>query len=299
MFVPASTKRPHWVLLGFESTLRRPQVCRPIAHRVLGRRMVSFTDRGRDELQVLDDVCPHRGASLAQGTVADTCIVCPYHGLEVGQDTYPHKAYDHAILQGFVWVDIARNLITQFFMPPYFPQLADLGSMSECSRPTHANALAIMEDRMDLRRIARTLGSREAHSVDLLGDGPDGHAASLLDTRWGPVKVRVRYSVPFTTCLTLEWAGAVVAHVVTSVLPESPTNSIVHTRVHRSQTPCPFVNAATQPWHAGDEALAGTVDGYAWSASTLDASQDALLVAYRNAMRRLFPDVVAYLACTP
>lgn len=30
-------------------------------------------------LYALDDRCPHRGASLAGGHVADGCVVCPWH----------------------------------------------------------------------------------------------------------------------------------------------------------------------------------------------------------------------------
>ena len=30
----------------------------------------------------LDDICPHRGASLANGKIQNNCAVCPYHGYE-------------------------------------------------------------------------------------------------------------------------------------------------------------------------------------------------------------------------
>jgi phenylpropionate dioxygenase-like ring-hydroxylating dioxygenase large terminal subunit len=43
----------------------------------------------RDTLGVvhaLGDICPHRGASLALGTVQDDCLVCPYHGWHFTRD---------------------------------------------------------------------------------------------------------------------------------------------------------------------------------------------------------------------
>lgn len=34
----------------------------------------------------IDDVCPHRGASLSGGIVKHNCLVCPYHGWEYNED---------------------------------------------------------------------------------------------------------------------------------------------------------------------------------------------------------------------
>ena len=33
-----------------------------------------------NEVRILDDVCPHRGASLSAGKIHNNCIQCPYHG---------------------------------------------------------------------------------------------------------------------------------------------------------------------------------------------------------------------------
>ena len=57
---------------------------------------------------VMDDVCPHAGASLSAGVIADGCAVCPRHSwafrLENGQlrdapgvtvRTYRTRLYDH------------------------------------------------------------------------------------------------------------------------------------------------------------------------------------------------------------
>jgi len=52
----------------------------------------------------LDDICPHRGASLANGKIQNNCAVCPYHGYEYntngtlvkvpGLDIQPSSHYD-------------------------------------------------------------------------------------------------------------------------------------------------------------------------------------------------------------
>ena len=50
---------------------------------ILGEQVVLFRDR-QGQVQCLGDVCPHRGAPLHRGWVAEAdgqdCIVCPYHG---------------------------------------------------------------------------------------------------------------------------------------------------------------------------------------------------------------------------
>jgi nitrite reductase (NADH) small subunit len=37
----------------------------------------------RGEYFALDNVCPHRGGPLGQGTVEGTKIVCPWHGWQI------------------------------------------------------------------------------------------------------------------------------------------------------------------------------------------------------------------------
>lgn len=42
-----------------------------------GFRLAVFLSNG--QVRVIDDTCPHAGASLAQGFVDDGCVVCPVH----------------------------------------------------------------------------------------------------------------------------------------------------------------------------------------------------------------------------
>jgi len=58
---------------------------RPRAERLLGQDFVVF--RGKDgKVGVLDELCMHRGASLALGRVEDCGIRCLYHGWKFGVD---------------------------------------------------------------------------------------------------------------------------------------------------------------------------------------------------------------------
>jgi nitrite reductase/ring-hydroxylating ferredoxin subunit len=46
-----------------------------------GRNVAVFNVTG--QYYAIDDTCPHRGASLSQGSVRGTSVHCPWHGAEV------------------------------------------------------------------------------------------------------------------------------------------------------------------------------------------------------------------------
>lgn len=74
---------------------------------VHGRALAVFRDDDGDGVTVLADACPHAGASLSGGTIADGCVICPRHGWtfdlrsgrcpdnpEVGAAVYPARVRD-------------------------------------------------------------------------------------------------------------------------------------------------------------------------------------------------------------
>ena len=56
---------------------------KPVGVEILGEKVVLFRD-STGTVRCINDVCPHRGAPLHQGWVAEVaghdCVVCPYHG---------------------------------------------------------------------------------------------------------------------------------------------------------------------------------------------------------------------------
>jgi nitrite reductase/ring-hydroxylating ferredoxin subunit len=50
------------------------------AFTVAGLNLAFFNVGGR--VFAIDDLCPHRGASLAEGSLNGTTVVCPWHGAE-------------------------------------------------------------------------------------------------------------------------------------------------------------------------------------------------------------------------
>lgn len=57
----------------------------PLAQRLLGENFVVFRS-GDGQVGVLDELCPHRGASLALGRVEECGIRCIYHGWKFAND---------------------------------------------------------------------------------------------------------------------------------------------------------------------------------------------------------------------
>lgn len=105
----------------------------PIRTRLLGEDLVVFRDtRGR--VGVLDEHCPHRGASLAFGRNEDCGLRCLYHGWKFGVDgeiqemasepadsrmrNLKHRAYPTAESGGFVWVFMGPQDAFRPFEPP-------------------------------------------------------------------------------------------------------------------------------------------------------------------------------------
>jgi len=114
--------RPAWIERALARALARPAGgwhvldCaravgeRPRLYQVAGRSLVAWrTPAG--QLRVAPDACPHMGASLSRGRVrSDGCLVCPWHGLALGDRPHgrwqPLPAADDGVL---AWVRLSRD----------------------------------------------------------------------------------------------------------------------------------------------------------------------------------------------
>jgi nitrite reductase/ring-hydroxylating ferredoxin subunit len=71
---------------------------------VAGRRIALFNAGGR--IFAIDDACPHEGASLAEGALDGTTVVCPWHAAEFdvtcGKVLCPPAAEDVGSFRVFV-----------------------------------------------------------------------------------------------------------------------------------------------------------------------------------------------------
>ena len=79
-----TTLRRYWIPALLASELPEPD-CPPVRVRLLGEDLVTFRDtRGR--IGLLDEYCPHRGASLFFGRNEECGLRCAYHGWKYDAD---------------------------------------------------------------------------------------------------------------------------------------------------------------------------------------------------------------------
>jgi phenylpropionate dioxygenase-like ring-hydroxylating dioxygenase large terminal subunit len=70
-----------WYAVEFSQALTdRPKLLQFADRAIVLYRMANGT------VNALGNICPHRGASLAQGAVQGDCLVCPYHGWQFAAD---------------------------------------------------------------------------------------------------------------------------------------------------------------------------------------------------------------------
>ncbi|MDO8363959.1 MAG: Rieske 2Fe-2S domain-containing protein [Actinomycetota bacterium] len=185
----------------------------PVRFRVLGQSFVAW--RGADgALGIMDEACPHRGASMAQGIVEADCIRCIYHGWLFSADGHLLEAPTHPATArldklpsgarhcyedgGMVWVWIGDG------EPPARPQFAFSGlgddGIVHATGIVRANWVQMLEGLWDTfhaqilhnrtnrqtfagtQRLANYFSDKERPNSKMLYDFPD---LSVESTEWG------------------------------------------------------------------------------------------------------------------
>jgi len=131
--------RQHWLPACMSEEVAEPDGT-PVRARLLGVDLVVFRDtKGR--VGVLDEHCPHRGASLAFGRNENCGLRCLYHGWKFGVDgeiqemaseppdsrmrNLKHQAYPVTEAGGFVWVWMGEaDAVRPFQAPAWAPSPA-------------------------------------------------------------------------------------------------------------------------------------------------------------------------------
>lgn len=86
--------RRYWHPVAASEQLAHPD-CDPLRVTLLGERLVAFRD-SHGKVGVFDELCMHRGASLALGRVENGGIRCLYHGWKFGVDGTIQETPNHA-----------------------------------------------------------------------------------------------------------------------------------------------------------------------------------------------------------
>ena len=107
--------QPAWINSALERALAKPSggwfavdASRAIGqgphrYRIDGKDYVVW--RAKSGIKVAPDSCPHMGARMSDGFVRDGCVVCPWHGLAIGEEGLgkwqPVTMFDDGVL---IWI---------------------------------------------------------------------------------------------------------------------------------------------------------------------------------------------------
>jgi len=182
--------RAHWIPALLSEEIEEPDG-KPVRVRILGENYVAFRDtEGR--IGFLDELCPHRKASLVYGRNEECGLRCLYHGWKfdvegkcVDMSSEPpestlkekvrHKAYPTHEAAGFVWTYLGEEeTAPPFERPPFFPTDDTRVSILKMNVP--ANWAQITEGQID------SAHSSSLHSSDMVPAKVE--SAGATDTNW-------------------------------------------------------------------------------------------------------------------
>ncbi|MGH8235555.1 MAG: Rieske 2Fe-2S domain-containing protein [Steroidobacteraceae bacterium] len=178
--------RRHWTPVCLIEEVSEPDGV-PVKARIFGEDLVVFRDtKGR--VGVLDEHCPHRGASLALGRNEDCGLRCLYHGwkmdfegnvLEMAcepsasrmAEKVKHRAYPAHEWGSFVWTYMGpRDTMPAFKSPAWAPSASARVSVAKAIVP--CNWAQILEGAID------SAHSSSLHSSDMVPARVDGAKAN-------------------------------------------------------------------------------------------------------------------------
>lgn len=136
----ARLMRQHWTPVCLIEEVAEPDGT-PLRVEVLGESYVAFRD-SKDRLGMLDELCPHRKASLVYGRNEDCGLRCLYHGWKMDvegnvvamssepegsplMDKVKARAYPVVEWGGFVWAWLGDRDQMPEFQPPAFAPTKD------------------------------------------------------------------------------------------------------------------------------------------------------------------------------
>ena len=181
--------RQHWTPVCLLEELAERDG-KPVLVEALGTRMVAFRD-SEGSVGLLDELCPHRRASLVLGRNEDCGLRCLYHGWKfdtrgrvVAMSSEPpestlikkvtHKSYPTVEWGGFLWAWLGEGEALQFKRPAFAPTGEVRVSILKIRIP--CNWAQIMEGQID------SAHSSSLHSSDMIPAKVE--SASADDKAW-------------------------------------------------------------------------------------------------------------------
>ncbi len=182
--------RRYWTPICLIEEVSEPDG-KPVRARVLGEDLVVFRDT-KGQVGVMDEYCPHRGASLALGRNENCGLRCLYHGWKMDVNGHvlemvsepaatgmaskvKHLAYPTQEWGGFVWAYMGPpDTMPEFEAPAWAPSANTQVTIAKAIIP--CNWAQILEGAID------SAHSSSLHSSDMVPARVDG--AQATDSAW-------------------------------------------------------------------------------------------------------------------
>ncbi|CAM5219246.1 Phthalate 4,5-dioxygenase oxygenase subunit [Castellaniella defragrans] len=182
--------RRHWLPICLTEEVPEPD-CDPVRARILGENLVAFRD-SKGRVGVMNERCPHRGASLFYGRNEECGLRCLYHGWKMDVDgnvlemvseppssdlpkKVHHRAYKTHEWAGIVWGYLGpQDQVPEFVPPPWAPTADVRVSIAKVVVP--CNWAQILEGNIDSSH------SSSLHSSDMVPARVSGSEAT--DKKW-------------------------------------------------------------------------------------------------------------------
>lgn len=226
----------------------------PLAARLLGEDLVLWRD-GTGTVHAWPDRCPHRGAKLSMGRVADGRLECPYHGWQfeasghcahvpalpgfVPPATHRVASYEVKEAHGLAWVRLQAGEVAM----PAFPAEDDVHLRKLNCGPylVEASAPRIVENFLDMAHFAFIhegwLGSRGASSIDdYVVEATQTGLVATQCKAWQP-QASVHSTKPAQVEYTYEVTGPYTVHL--TKIPEQGSVAVAGWREAIGLFACP------------------------------------------------------------
>jgi phenylpropionate dioxygenase-like ring-hydroxylating dioxygenase large terminal subunit len=138
-----------WFVVDATRTIRRST--KPRSYIVNDQELVAWNESAHT-IRVAPGACPHMGAHLGEAKVQNGCLVCPWHGLELGtssansrRDWAPCRTYDDGVL---TWVQFNPEH-PQATDQPMLPKRPDVFMEGVIRRDAKCEPRDIIANRLD------------------------------------------------------------------------------------------------------------------------------------------------------
>jgi nitrite reductase/ring-hydroxylating ferredoxin subunit len=301
----------HWIALGAPAALSTHRIAKRSVH---GHDVAVWRQRD-GTVRAVDNACPHRGASLADGGAVDAareeCVRCMYHGNLVRADRTVRVRDDMA----WLLVPGASPSPTMLPLPPTCPEFSPESGLRTFAYvkklPVAVNPVLMAENTIDwahlsgdVHRVKFVTGEPE---VSINGGGAEtvGHAMATYayeTTTPYHLTIENEFWTPFTTSLRFRFrhkdSGVEAPPLLLwfSLEPSPAAGSRLHLRVARGVLASPafdWVFRAIDELPLREDAwVVERMYPLSWSSNKLSAD-DTFISLYRDAMQRLHPELLS------